>query len=395
MVNRLLNYEPEFYARTALMWLRNRKGMLPRVYRTFQDERLEFGAGQTIRIRKPATFVAQSAPNSAAQDIKTGTMEVNLDIYDEVKIGASDIETARSTDRLINEHIGPMADALAEKFETRLLGLAAHVPHTYDFANDTNVGKKYAAMRRIMVENKVPKGSEIHYMASPLTIERSIGAQEFSQNQGSGDRGIATQATGEIGMRYGFNFFESTLSPTFEGDAILSITGTKTISGTPSKNATTVSLNTSAAQTETLHKGAVIAITDTTTGLTERYTLTADAAASGNNWPNVAISPRLRRDLGASSTWNVVSTVGLVGTVPTYQADLAFHRNAFAAVTVPLPMYDDGGIKMYVASDPDTGLSVRARRFADGHTATRYVVLDMWGGIAALDPDLAMRVCSH
>lgn len=395
MANRLLNYEPEFYARTALMWLRNRKGMLPRVYRTFQDERLEFGAGQVIRIRKPATFVAQSAPNSAAQDIKTGTMEVNLDIYDEVKIGASDIETARTTDRLINDHIGPMADALAEKFEERLLGLAAHVPHTYDFANDTNVGKKFAAMRRIMVQNKVPKGARIEYMASPLTIERSIGSTEFSQNQGAGDQGVNTQTTGELGPKYGFHFFESTMSPTFEGDAILSITGTKTVSGTPLKNATTISLNTSAAQTETLHKGAVIAITDTTTGRTERYTLTADAAASGNNWPNVAISPRLRRDLGASSTWNVVSTVGVVGSVPTYEADLAFHRNAFAAVTVPLPMYDDGGIKMYVASDPDTGLSVRARRFADGHTATRYVVLDMWGGIAALDPDLALRVCSH
>ncbi len=395
MANRLLNYSPEYYARTALMWLRNRRGMLPRVYRTFEDERREFNLGETIRIRKPATFVSQAAPSSTAQDIKPGTMEVNLDIYREVKISATDIETAKTGERLINEHIGPMIDAIADDFEARLLALAATVPHTYDFANDTNVGKKYAAMRRIMVENKVPKGARIEYMASPLTIERSIGAPEFSQNQGAGDKGIDVQTTGEIGPKYGFVPFESTLSPVFEGDAILSITGTKTISGTPSKNATTVSLNTSAAQTETLHRGAVIAITDTTTGITERYTLTADAAPTGNNWVNVPISPRLRRDLGASSTWNVVSTVGLVGTVPTYQADLAFHRNAFAAVTVPLPMYDEGGIKMYVASDPDTGLSVRARRFADGHAATRFVVLDMWGGVAALDADLALRGCAH
>ncbi len=395
MANRLLNYNPEFFARTALMWLRNRKGMLPRVYRTFEDERREYGLGETIRIRKPATFVAQSAPSSTAQDIKPGTMEINLDIYEEVKISAKDIEVAKTGERLINEHIGPMADALANSFEKRLLALGAHVPHTYDFANATDVGKKYAAMQRIMTENNVPANSRIEFMMSPLTWERSVGANEFSTNQGAGDQGVSTQTTGGMGPKYGFYPFVTTIQTPLEGDAILTITGTKTVSGTPQKNATTISLNTSAAQTETLHKGAVIAITDTTTGITERYTLTADAAASGNNWPNVAISPRLRRDLGASSTWNVVSTVGLVGSVPTYQADLAFHRNAFGAVTVSLPMYTDGGIQMYTASDPDTGLSVRARKFADGHSAERYIVLDMWGGVAALDPDLALRVCAH
>jgi hypothetical protein len=395
VANRTLNYTPEYWARTALMYLKNRRGMYARVYRVFENERREYGLGQTIRIRKPATFVSQAAPNSAAQDIKTGTMEVNLDIYREVKISATDIETVTSGERLLSEHIFPMMDCLADDYESRLLVLAAHVPHTYDFANATDVGKKFAAMRRIMVENKVPKGSRIEYMASPLTIERAIGAPEFSQQQGAGDRGIDVQTTGEIGPKYGFVPFESTLSPVFEGDAILAPTGTKTVGGTPQKNTTAIALNTSAAQTETLHKGQVVAITDTTTGITERYTITADAAASGNNWPTVNISPRLRRDLGASSTWALVSTVGLVGTVPSYQADLAFHKNAFAAVTVPLPMYQTSGIEMYTASDADTGLSVRARVFADGHTAQRYVVLDMYGGVSCLDPDLALRVCAH
>jgi hypothetical protein len=84
-----------------------------------------------------------------------------------------------------------------------------------------------------------------------------------------------------------------------------------------------------------------------------------------------------------------------VGSVPSYQADLAFHRNAFAAVMVELPMYSGLGIDMFTASDPDTGLSIRARIFADGHTASRYVVVDAFGGVATLDPDLALRVCAH
>lgn len=395
MANRPLNYSPQYWARTALMWLKNRRGMYSRVYRELEQERSQFGLGDTINIRKPATFVSQAAPSSTAQDMKTGTAQVKIDIYREVKISASDIETVTSGERLVTEHIGPMIDAIADDFEARLLGLAAHVPHTYDFANATDVGKKFAAMRRIMVENKVPKGSRIEYMASPLTIERAIGAPEFSQQQGAGDKGIDTQTTGEIGPKYGFVPFESTMPAVIEGDAILAPAGTKTVGGTPQKNTNSIALNTTAAQTETLHKGQVVAITDTTTGITEKYAITADAAASGNNWPTVTISPGLRRDLGASSTWALVSTVGLVGSVANYQADLAFHRNAFAAVMVPLPSFQDIGVSMFTANDPETGLSVRARVFYDGHAANRYVVIDAFGGVAVLDPDLALRPCAH
>lgn len=395
MANRPLNYNPQYWARAALMRLTNRRGMFSRVYRTFQDERREFGLGDTINIRKPASFVSQAAPNSTAQDIKTGTAQIKVDIHREVKINVTDIETVTAGERLVTEHINPMCDALYDDFESRLLVLASQVPHTYDFANDTAVGKKYAAMRRIMVENKVPKGARIEYMASPLTIERSIGAPEFAQMQGAGDRGVDVQTTGEIGPKYGFVPFESTLSPVLEGDATLTTGATPTVSGTPLKNEKVISLLTGTAQSVQLHKGQVIAITDSTTGVTERYAITADTNASGNNWPNVPISPALRRDLGASSTWAFVSTVGLVGTVPSYQADLAFHKNAFAAVMVALPQYSGLGIEMFTASDPQTGLSVRARIFADGHTASRYVVVDAFGGVTTLDPDLALRPCAH
>lgn len=395
MANRPLYYQPEYWARAALMWLKARKGMYSRVYRVFEQERQAFGLGDTINIRKPATFTSQAAPGSSAQDIKTGTAQVKIDIFREVKIKVPDLDSTFAGQRFVSEHIGPMVDAIAQDFDERLYALAAHVPHTYDFANATDVGKKFAAMRRIMVENKVPSGAEIEYMAAPLTMERAGGALEFSQAQGAGDAAIGVQTTGVVAKKYGFNFFESQNGPTIEGDAILAPAGTLTVSGTPEKNTAVITLNTTSAQAVQLHKGQVIAIRDTTTGLTEKYAITADTSASGNNWPNVPISPPLRRDLGASSTWALVTTVGLVGSVPTYIGDLAFHRNAFAAVMVELPRHTNQGADMYVASDPDTGLSLRARFFYDGHNADQYVVIDALGGIAVLDADLALRPCVH
>lgn len=396
MVNRLNNYNPQFWARTALMWLKNRRGMYSRVYRVFENERNSYGLGDVINIRKPATFTAQDAPNSTAQDLKTGTAQINLNIHKEVKVIVTDRELAYASDRLITEHIGPMADALYDHYDQALYGLASQVPHTYDFANGTNMPAKFAAMRRVMVENKVPQGQAIHYMASPTSVERMIADSAFSQQQGAGDQGINTQRTGEIGPKYGFDIFESQNGPTLEGDAVLAPTGTLTVGGTPQKNTSTIALNTTAAQSITLHEGQVIAITDSTTGITERYAITADAAPTGNNWPTVSISPGLRRDLGAASTWALVSTVGLVGSVAEYQADLAFHRNAFASVMVPLPMHgSDLGVRMFTASDPATGLSVRARMYYAGDEAEVRVVLDALGGLATLDPDLALRPCVH
>lgn len=400
MANRLNNYNPEFWARSALMWLRNRKGMASRVYRGFEAERNDYGLGDTINIRKPATFTAEDAPNSTYQDLKTGTAKIDLTIHKEVPITVTDKELAYSGKRLISEHIGPMADAIGDWFDQALLGLASQVPHTYDLDSTARgqMDKSIPAIRRLMVENKVPQGSTLQYMASPVTTEALLGTSAFAQMQGAGDRGISTQVTGNIGPKYGFDFFETQNVQTLEGDATLTTGSTPVISGTPQKNALTVGLNTSTSQSVTLHEGQVIEITDSTTGIAEKYTVTADAAPSGNNWPDVPISPRLRRDLGASSTWAFVSTVGLVGSVANYESDLAFHRNAFALAMVPLPQHSEAdfpGARVYTATDPESGLAIRARMFYEARGAAVGVILDALGGYTTLDPDLAVRPCVH
>lgn len=397
MANRLLNYNPEFWARTALRLLMTRKGMFSRVHRGYEAERNDYGLGETIHIRRPGTFVAADAPNSPLQDLKTGTVKIELDRYKEVPFAVTDRELAIGGQRLIDEHIAPATDAIAQYWDEELFKLASTVPHTIDLPSGVaaTMPATLAAARRIMVDNKVPKQAQIHYMATSLTMERALGTSAFTQQQGAGDQGVTAQNTGVLGPKYGFHFFESHNNPVLEGDAILAPTGTKTVNGTPQKNATVIQLNTTAAQSEELHEGQIVAITDITTGITERYAITADVPASGNNWPDVPISPPLRRDLGAGSTWALVSTVGLVGTVPNYEADLAFTKDAFAAVMVPLPMHEDMGVRMYTAYDADTGLAIRARMGYQIREAQHIVVLDTLGGMGVLDPDQALRGCVH
>lgn len=394
MPNVLGNYNPQFWANEALIWLKSRKGMANRVYRRFEGERNDFGVGDTVNFRRPTKFVAAAAPGSAYQDLNTGTAQCKLDLFREVPFVVTDRELAYSGERLIAEHIGPAADALGEFVDQYLAGLFIGCPHTVDLPAGvaSTMPATLAQIRQIMVENQVPAdGKPLHYVATPTTVARALGTSAFTTQQGAGDQGVSAQNTGALGQKYGFNWFETTNCPTLAGDSVTSVAGGGlVVAGTPAKNTALVTLNTGGAQVAVLRRGMVIAITDTTSGLTEKYAVTADTSPTGNNWVNVPISPGLRRNLGASSTWALVTTTGTG--VAAYKAEPIFHPNAAALVMVPLPMHgSDLGARVFTATDPSSGLAVRARMAYESRNAQMHVILDLLCGGILLDPDLAVR----
>lgn len=397
MPNFLNNYNPQFWANEALAWLKSRKGMASRVYRRFEGERNDFGFGDTVNFRRPTKFVTAPAPGSAYQDINTGTAQCQLNIHREVPIVVTDRELAYSGQRLIAEHIGPAADAIGEYIDQYLCGLFIGCPHTVDLPSSvaSTMPATLASIREVMVRNLVPAdGKPRHYYATPTTVTRALGTSAFTTQQGAGDQGIAAQNTGAMGSKFGFDWFESTNHQSLQGDSITAPAGAgpNVVAGTPGKNTAIVTLNTAAAQSATLRRGMVIAITDTTSGLTEKYAVTADTTPTGNNWVNVPISPGLRRPLGASSTWAIVTTVGTG--VASYAAEPIFHPNAAALVMVPLPIHGpDMGARMWTANDPDSGISIRARMAYESRNAQVHVILDFLAGGVLLDPDLAVRGC--
>lgn len=126
MANALGYWKPEFYANEALIYLKKNLGMANRVHRGFDAERRVFGKGDTINIKRPATFTAAAAP-SAAVDIQTESMQMVLNSWQEVKIKLSDKEYAYTGEQIINDHIGPAAYALADKIDQDLVALSYEV----------------------------------------------------------------------------------------------------------------------------------------------------------------------------------------------------------------------------------------------------------------------------
>lgn len=405
-------YSPQFWANEALIWLKKRKGMAQRVYRRYEGERNTFGYGDVVNFRRPTKFEAQDAPNSSFQDLNTGTEQCKLDIFKEVPFTVSDVELAFGGERLIQEHIGPAADALGEYMDNHLASLFVGCPHTVDLDGATvkaDMPGTLASIRQVMMENHIPSdGKPLHYVASPSTIARALGTPAFSQQQGAGDQGVNAQNTGNIGPKYGFNWFETTNLTQVAGDDLLAAdviaAGGATVATALLKNATQVTLPLGAATGKTLRKGQVISITgdDSGTGTTytEKYAVTEDSADTGTGYANVQISPRLRRPLDTAATWQVVSTtpVGTAasGSALSYTAEPIFHPNAAALIMVPLPVHSpDLGARMAVATDEETGISIRARMAYESRNAKVHVIYDMLGGAKLLNPDLAVRGCVY
>src|SRR5436190_3688984 len=213
MPNTLSVYDPVFYANEAQMALEKALGLAGRIYRGYDDEKTSREKGSVISIKVPGAFSAQDAP-STAQDITTSEIQITLNQWKEVKFALTDKELSYTSQRIIEDHIRPAAYALADKIDQTLAALVVGIPWSVDFSSPAVVGDITAA-RRIMFDNKVPLAdpSKLHCMVSGTIEKELLDLAAFTQNQGSGDAGIAAQLRGYLGTRYGFNVLAHQTAP--------------------------------------------------------------------------------------------------------------------------------------------------------------------------------------
>lgn len=375
MANALGPYNAIFYAQEALIYLKNALGMAPRVYRDYDPN--PASPGDTITIKIPSTFTAQDAP-SAAQDVAVGTTSITLDKWKDVRIALTDKELAFSTEKIIQDHIGPAAYTLANRIDTDLNLLYKDVPWYTGAAGTTaTTVADILTNRKRMFANKVPfmDKSLLHAEIDGDAEANFLGLQAFAQQQGSGPAGMMAQIEGSLGQRYGFNFFASQNVQTHtKGTAS---TGTLAVNGTFAAGVSTINLD-AGSVTGTLVAGDSFVIA----GDTQRYSVTATSTASGNAFTGVTFTPAL----AAAPADDAVVTVQLHNGV----RNLFFHRNAFCLAMRPLSDAGDGiGSSQKTIQDPDTGLAIRSTYFYDGPNAKVNVRLDVLYGVKTLNPNLA------
>ena len=369
-------YDPIFYAQEGMAILKKALGMAGRVYRGY--DRDPQTKGSTIQIRAPQSFVAQDAPGTD-MDLQPSYIQMVLNKWKEVKIPLSDKDITLSDERLISDHIGPMAYALADAVDIELAKLCDGIPWYVD-ASSPVVQSDISAVYQRLFDNKVPMTEGLLHFMVGGTIQKELqDLQMFHSAQVAGAAGAETLMRGGLGTRFGFEFFGNQNVQTHTkgtcDDTALQIDGAGAVAGLsviPSIEA----VDAGVAGTLVAGDSFVIA------GSTQRYVVTATATAAANKFANVAIAPPLVK---AYADHDAITVSLQTGT-----RSVAFHRNAFALATAPLTEMGNGlGARISTIVDEDTNLALRSRVWYNGDTSSVKAGLDILYGVKTLRTDLA------
>jgi P22 coat protein - gene protein 5 len=376
MPNTLGPYDPIDYAQTALSWLRKTLGFGSRVYRGY--DRAPAEKGSVITLRRPQAYTATAMP-ATPTDLLPESVNVTLSEWWGVTIQLTDKELAYTKERIVDEQIAPMAYAVANKIDQLLAALYKDIPWSVAVTAPLAVTDITAA-RKVLSTNGVPlSDGRISLALSPTLMKEALDQTAFSQWQGAGPTGEGTQQSGILGGKFGMSPFENQNQQAHTSGVSADSTGA--LVGAHAKGATTVTFN-GVTIGGTFKAGDTFIIA----GNTQRYTLTADATADGAGLvAPVGITPPLVQAYSGSD----VITFQLDGAGK--EVSLAFHRDAFALAMAVLPDQIPG-IDVFTATDAQSQLSVRARRWAEGSTAKQFIGLDALFGVKTLNSNMAVRL---
>lgn len=398
MANTLGNYNPEFYANEALIQLYKALGMAGRVHRGAEQERNSAGnqKGDTINLKRPTKFTAAehvAGTGSTAQDVVGENIAIVLNNHQEVKYKLTDRELAYTTEQIITDHITPAAYALADKIDQDLHALGSRVGPKA-FVSGTASSAFITGPRKVLRNNEVPMDpGMIHYLVDSGMEAAFLDLGIFHEARITGDgANQAALMNGSLGQRFGVEVF-ATQNADVDVAALSSTATASAASGDVvgaltadfAANVSTITVD-GFTGTETVQIGDTFSIAGDPTV----YTLTA-ATAWSTGAGTLTFYPALRRNVANNDvvTFNLLNAIEEAAHV----RNLMFHRNAFALAFAPLPMTGDGrGAEMATVTDEITGLSVRARMWYDGGTASNFVALDALYGTQVLDPMLGVQV---
>ena len=167
MANTILT--PDIIAREALMVLRNNAVMAKLVHRDYSDEFVA-GKGDTISVRKPATFVANEFADSIElQDAKETSVPVKMDKLLDVSFAVTSKEMALSIEDFSAQFLVPAMQAFADKVDKYLIGLEAQATHRHPHADGAISQIDVIAARKLLSDNAAPLADEIK-VNKPVSI---------------------------------------------------------------------------------------------------------------------------------------------------------------------------------------------------------------------------------
>ena len=214
MANNFLT--PSVIAREALMVLRNNAVMANLVHRDYSDEFVA-GVGDTITIRKPATFTAKEYNGSIeVQDATETGIPVVMDKHLDVSFAVTAKQLSMSIEDFSAQLLVPAMQAFADKVDKYLLGLKADI--TNKVVPTDSVQNDVVDARSYLTKAAAPLADR-RFVYGTDTETKLLKTDLFVSAEKVGDEGTALREA-SLGRKFGLDFYVDQNSDTAGVDAM-------------------------------------------------------------------------------------------------------------------------------------------------------------------------------
>ena len=371
------------------------------------DGKNGYKSGDTVYISKPSRYIPQTTFDitSTAQAETEEKVGITANIISTVGLGNTSLEFAYELEMqgFMERVLKPAVSAIAQNVEQRMIEKASDA--TYNCVgtagSTTFAPDDILSAREKMSKYLAPKDDNRFFLHDSTAGRKAVGERKGLFQSSSN---IAEQyKKGYVGTADGYNWMESELLNvhTLGND----VTGAA-IDDTVATGATTIHIDGITTGTGTVTAGSVFTIagvyavhpiTKQAYPFLQQFVVVTGGTASGTSDIDLVISPPIYGPTSLSLQ-NVDAlpandaAIVFVGSASTaYTQNLAYHKNAFRMVSLPLIMPTKAEFAMQKTVD---GITVAVIRDFDVKTRDMITRLDFLGGFCADRPEWACRITS-
>lgn len=195
---------PDIIAREALMVLRNNAVMANLVHRDYSSDFVG-AVGDTITVRKPATFVANEYTGSiAVQDATETGVEVKMDKHLDVSFAVTAKQMTMDIADFSAQLLVPAMQAFADKVDKYLLALEAEATSRHAHASGAIAPADMIAARKFLTQNAAPLADRRFVVGADAEADL-LGSELFVSAEKVGDTAALREAS--LGRKFGMDVY--------------------------------------------------------------------------------------------------------------------------------------------------------------------------------------------
>ena len=195
---------PSVIAREAIMQLRNNAVMANLVHRDYSSEFVE-GVGDTITIRKPATFAAKEFTGAIEiQNATESSTTIKMDKHLDVSFAVTAKDMQMNIKDFSAQLLTPAMQGFADKIDKYLLDLGAAVSNKVVQASNVT-REDIVAARKFLTANAAPL-TERRFVYNSDTEADLLNTDLFISSEKVGDAGTALREA-SLGRKFGMDFY--------------------------------------------------------------------------------------------------------------------------------------------------------------------------------------------